>query len=235
MEMSSIALGRSPMRWLAVAAAFAFPFFFSLSVLGPDSIQWLWAGLVVAALSMRLALGAPLEHAAGDVMAAVFAAIYGSLAGYLVPLRNLGPTMSWTGSGWVILVCALSWMSDTGAYFAGRFLGRHKLAPDISPSKTWEGFFGGMAAAVGAAFFTKLVALHDLTAVDCVILGVVAGVAGPAGDLAESMIKRSYRVKDSGNLLPGHGGMMDRVDAMVFNALAVYAYYHLACAGRISV
>jgi phosphatidate cytidylyltransferase len=106
------------------------------------------------------------------------------------------------------------WAADTGAYFAGKNLGKHKLAPSISPGKTWEGWAGGalLTLAVGwaAGYFLPDIPLsHRLVAA-----GVVA-VFGPLGDLAESMLKRSAGVKDSGTFLPGHGGLLDRFDAFL--------------------
>ena len=113
----------------------------------------------------------------------------------------------------------------TGAYAAGRLFGKHKLYPRISPAKTWEGFIGGLLAAIGAAFATRAILLPDaLSVLDCVLLGLLGGIGGPLGDLAESMLKRAYAVKDSGNILPGHGGMLDRVDALMINAPLVYFY-----------
>jgi phosphatidate cytidylyltransferase len=108
---------------------------------------------------------------------------------------------------------------DTAAYFVGRLVGRHKLAPAISPGKTWEGFVAGVLIAVAVAFF----ALYDqdfLTIPESVVLGAVLGFAGAAGDLFESAVKRDLKVKDSGRLLGGHGGMLDRIDAHLFAAVA---------------
>jgi phosphatidate cytidylyltransferase len=112
---------------------------------------------------------------------------------------------------------------DTAAYFGGRALGRHKLAPAISPGKTWEGFVCGSLAAVLVVF----VALYDdrdafLTIGQSLLLGVVVALAAPLGDLFESMLKRDMGVKDSGRLLAGHGGMLDRVDAILFAFPAAY-------------
>src|SRR5262249_24991913 len=146
---------------------------------------------------------------------------------------NFGPARSWYGAGLVLLVVTISWMSDTGAYFAGRFFGRRKFAPRISPSKTWEGFAGGMAAAVLGAFFSKAIALPPLPVLDCVVIGILTGISGPLGDLAESMVKRSCKGKDSGHLFPGHGGMMDRIDSLMFNGVVVYGYYHFMLADRL--
>jgi phosphatidate cytidylyltransferase len=119
---------------------------------------------------------------------------------------------------------------DTFAYFAGRLLGRHKLAPTTSPGKTWEGFIFGTAATILIVFF----ALYDerdhfLSIPQALVLGAVIAVAGPLGDLFESSIKRDVGVKDSGQLLAGHGGMLDRVDALLFAAVA--AFYTLLAFG----
>jgi phosphatidate cytidylyltransferase len=113
------------------------------------------------------------------------------------------------------------WAGDTFAYFGGRLLGRHKMAPATSPGKTWEGFVFGTAATVFVAF----VALYKqdfLTIPQSIVLGVVLAVAGPLGDLFESLLKRDAGVKDSGALLGGHGGVLDRLDAFFFAAPAAY-------------
>jgi phosphatidate cytidylyltransferase len=112
---------------------------------------------------------------------------------------------------------------DTAAYFGGRALGRHKLAPAISPGKTWEGFVFGTLAAVLVVF----VALYEdrqefLTIGQSLLLGVVVALAAPLGDLFESMLKRDMGVKDSGRLLAGHGGVLDRIDAILFAFPAAY-------------
>jgi phosphatidate cytidylyltransferase len=113
------------------------------------------------------------------------------------------------------------WAGDIGAFFAGRMIGRHKLAPALSPGKTWEGFVFGTIATVFVAF----VALYDqkfVTIADSIFLGLVISVAGPLGDLFESGIKRDMQVKDSGRLLAGHGGVLDRLDAPLFAFVAAY-------------
>jgi phosphatidate cytidylyltransferase len=113
------------------------------------------------------------------------------------------------------------WAGDIAAFFAGRLMGRHKLAPSLSPGKTWEGFVAGTAATVFVAF----VALYKqdyLSIGESIVLGAVIAVAAPLGDLFESGIKRDMQVKDSGRLLGGHGGMLDRLDAILFAAVASY-------------
>jgi phosphatidate cytidylyltransferase len=117
---------------------------------------------------------------------------------------------------------------DIAAFFAGRLLGRHKLAPAISPGKTWEGFVAGTAATVFVAFVT-LYKQDYVTIGDSLILGAVIAIAGPVGDLFESALKRDMQVKDSGRLLGGHGGVLDRLDAPLFAAVA--SYYLLRAVG----
>jgi len=122
-----------------------------------------------------------------------------------------GAYSHWMPLGWFILI----WLNDTGAYFAGRSLGRHKLAPAISPGKTWEGWAGGLLASMGAAL---LLAAWMPAEAPWWMLALVVSVFGPAGDLAESALKRRAGVKDSGALLPGHGGILDRFDSHIFAA-----------------
>jgi phosphatidate cytidylyltransferase len=124
------------------------------------------------------------------------------------------------------------WAGDIGAFFAGRLIGRHKLAPALSPGKTWEGFAFGTICTV----FVSFVALYDdrhnyLSIGQAVVLGVVVAVAGPLGDLFESGVKRDMQVKDSGRVLAGHGGVLDRLDAPLFAFVAVY--YLLLAFGKI--
>jgi len=111
--------------------------------------------------------------------------------------------------------------ADTLAFFTGRLIGRHKLAPVISPGKTWEGLAASTVAAVLISFFA-LYHQHFLTTGESLVLGVVIAVAAPVGDLFESAVKRDFGVKDSGRLLAGHGGVLDRLDAPLFAAVAAY-------------
>jgi phosphatidate cytidylyltransferase len=113
------------------------------------------------------------------------------------------------------------WANDTAAMLAGRSLGRHKMAPAVSPGKTWEGFVAGSAASIAVAFFATY-DQHFLEIWQAVVLGVVIAVAGPVGDLFESALKRDMQVKDTGRVLGGHGGMLDRIDALLFAAIAAY-------------
>jgi phosphatidate cytidylyltransferase len=120
-----------------------------------------------------------------------------------------------------VLVTALD---DIAAYFAGTALGKHKMAPSISPAKSWEGFAGGLAGALGAgAVFGLLV--DQVTTIEGVAIGGICGLLAPAGDLVESLVKRELGIKDSGRILPGHGGFLDRLDAILFCAPAVYVLF----------
>ena len=121
----------------------------------------------------------------------------------------------------VITVILAVWGGDTFAYAGGRLLGRHKLAPMTSPGKTWEGFVFGTIATVFIVFVT-LYKQHYLTVTQSIILGAVLAIAAPLGDLFESLLKRDMKVKDTGRLLGGHGGVLDRMDALLFAAPAAY-------------
>lgn len=136
----------------------------------------------------------------------------------IMAIRNL-PEGLW----WVLASLVVTWGNDTAAYFFGRFFGRHKLYPEVSPGKTWEGFFGGFLGSVGGLFFLRAF-FPSLSVVDALAMGALGGMLGPAGDLCESMLKRAYNVKDSGWVIPGHGGMLDRIDALIFNAPMVLLY-----------
>ncbi len=138
-------------------------------------------------------------------------------------------TVSNTGGRMVLALYIIVWLGDTGAYFIGSFLGRHKLAPKISPKKSWEGVAGNYLGNVLGAWLMKATGVcPDWSPVDIVALALLLGTMGQLGDLVESTWKRSAGVKDSniGFGIPGHGGMLDRVDSLVFAAPALFAYVH---------
>jgi len=128
------------------------------------------------------------------------------------------------GTGFVILALGFAWVSDTGGYFAGRLFGKHKLYEAVSPKKTVEGAVGGLVFAVAWAIVGHAWYLKSLPLPNAVILAFVAASLGQAGDLAESLLKRSTGVKDSGQIVPGHGGILDRVDALILTSAVVYLY-----------
>jgi phosphatidate cytidylyltransferase len=160
---------------------------------------------------------------AGRFAATVTGIVYcGFLATYLSKLKVLGGPDH--GGDAVVIVLLIAWIADTGGYFAGRYLGKAKLYEAVSPKKTWAGAWGGIAGSVLGVVVLKLFFADWLTWVDVFALAIPGGILGQLGDLAESLIKRSVGVKDSGALLPGHGGILDRIDAVLFIAPYVYGY-----------
>jgi phosphatidate cytidylyltransferase len=153
------------------------------------------------------------------------------LAGLLyVPLlMSVLPLLKHEGMAhWITVSLCIAFFSDTVAYMFGRWFGKHKLYPAVSPKKTWQGAIGGVLGSLLATMVVgALWLVPDLSMGHAVALGVLANVCGQAGDLVESMIKRTHGVKDSSNLLPGHGGMLDRIDAMIYVAPVVYYYVTL--------
>lgn len=131
-----------------------------------------------------------------------------------------------TGFWWVLTVLLGVWGFDTGAFFTGHFIGRHKLAPNISPAKTWEGVIGGMILSITAALLFTTLPL-GVPWYLAILLGILIGVAATLGDLAESLIKRQTHVKDSGQIMPGHGGILDRLDSLLFGVIVVFIFAQL--------
>jgi len=177
--------------------------------------------IIVAAMAWSLLQEDPLHNASVRIGWLIATPVYvgGSLSAVAL-VRDFPPT-----GAWVFLAMALAWGSDTSAYFVGRKFGNTKLAPRISPKKTLEGAAGGLAASVVCAVIISFF-VPALGVVDAMALGVLAGTAGQAGDLWVSVLKRSSGVKDSGGILPGHGGILDRADALAFTAPATWAYGH---------
>jgi phosphatidate cytidylyltransferase len=132
------------------------------------------------------------------------------------------------GPSYVVLSIMFAWLADSGGYFAGRFLGKHKLYEAVSPKKTIEGAAGGLAGALLGAFLASFWFLKSLPIEHAIPLALVAGALGQAGDLGESLLKRSMGVKDSGAIVPGHGGILDRIDALMLTGTIVYLYTRFA-------
>lgn len=193
-----------------------------LALVGAElsGIDWMLGGILstfVLAFCLR-AFSSARAAATAAISATVMGALWicGGLA-FLILLRDIPHD----GQLALFTVLIAVWAGDTFAYFGGRVFGRHKMAPTTSPGKTWEGFVFGTAATV----FVVFIALYKqgfLTIAQSVVLGIVIAVAAPIGDLFESLLKRDAGVKDSGTLLGGHGGMLDRLDAFLFAAPAAY-------------
>jgi phosphatidate cytidylyltransferase len=159
---------------------------------------------------------------AGRYAATVSGIVYaGFLTTFLAFLKRIDPHQV---GDTVLLVLIVAWVADTGGYFAGRFLGKAKLYEAVSPKKTWAGAWGGLAGSFLGVALLKVFFATWLGWDDVVLIAIPGGILGQLGDLAESLIKRSTGVKDSGSLLPGHGGILDRIDAVLFIAPYVYVY-----------
>jgi phosphatidate cytidylyltransferase len=213
-----------PTGWLGVLGAAACPVGAWLWPQGGRSFQdWsgvLAAGAVVALLAAAMLQRGSLEQAPRSAALGALAWGYAGLLPASVVALRVREDAGWQ---WVVLLFVVTWANDTFAYFTGRFLGKRPLAPRISPKKTWEGFWGGAAGSVGGALAVKFLFLPGLSVQAAVVIGSGAAALGPIGDLSESMLKRAAGVKDSGKIIPGHGGLLDRIDAVLFVAPWVVA------------
>jgi phosphatidate cytidylyltransferase len=154
----------------------------------------------------------------------------GFFSAALVDLREFYNDSAFTyyqGGYLVISILVAIWVCDSAAYFLGTALGKHKLMPRISPNKTWEGAIAGFIFSVVTFIAAKDLFLEFLEWRDIIAIGIIIGILGQCGDLIESMIKRDSRVKDSSSIIPGHGGILDRFDSLLFTAPAVYLYLKL--------
>ena len=208
--------GRMPNETIGLAAALLFP------------LAAYARGLVAMVLVVFLLLAAvaawyvftPRANIA-DVAVTVFGPIYTSLAFSSIVLMRLCYT-DFHGALLTLGVMLSIWGNDAMAYFVGSKIGDHKLAPRISPNKSWEGFFGGLVASVIIWTGMALLKILPMNVFLAALCGVFVGIAGVVGDLFESRIKRGVGVKDSGNLMPGHGGLLDRSDSLLFGCMAAY-------------
>ncbi|MBL0218207.1 MAG: phosphatidate cytidylyltransferase [Myxococcales bacterium] len=210
--LDPIALSRYGMRDLTMFAA------------GNQVTVALILGVVVPGL-FYLFRFRDIPSVAGRYAATVAGIVYaGFLTTFLAKLKLIDPHHV---GDTVIIVLLVAWIADTGGYFAGRFLGKAKLYEAVSPKKTWAGAYGGLAGSVLGVAVLKLGFADWLSWMDVFLIAIPGGILGQMGDLAESLIKRSVGVKDSGALLPGHGGILDRIDAVLFIAPYVYTYLTL--------
>lgn len=214
---------RAPAR---VAAVLAGALFAALIAAGAGDVSaallLLVFGAIVAALYARSLLVQPLDAAYG-----VFYLGWPCIV--VVWLRNAEDGLAWTA-----LVFAVAWASDIAAYLIGSLFKGPKFWPRVSPSKTWSGFLGGLTAGVLSAVAVAEVVDTGLDAGPAAIVGLVAALATMGGDLWESALKRRFGVKDSGHLIPGHGGLLDRVDGLMFAVVAVAACRVVADLGGFS-
>jgi phosphatidate cytidylyltransferase len=148
----------------------------------------------------------------------------GLFSGAMIEIREYFPGDYQEGGFLMISMLAAIWVCDSAAFFAGSALGKHKLFPRVSPKKSWEGAIAGFIAAVIAMIVLKILLLHNLSVADAAVIGLVVGTIGQIGDLTESLLKRDAGVKDSSNIIPGHGGIFDRFDSLFLTSPVVYLY-----------
>ncbi len=202
--LASNAVGIADAKWLFVIIPFIFLLF----------IVELWRNREY-----------PFTNIAISLAGVIYIALpFGLLMYFFDPVTLSGPVHYGIVLGFLLIL----WLNDTGAYFVGSLIGKHKLFERISPGKTWEGSAGGALFALLTAWGLSFV-FHRLDVVQWLILALITIIAGTLGDLVESMLKRSLGIKDSGNILPGHGGMLDRFDAVLLSAPFVFVYLALFC------
>jgi phosphatidate cytidylyltransferase len=193
---------------------------------------WLWntAGLAAAAVSTVIVLStaqmarpdAPEGSLAGTAVSC-FVVLYLGCTGACLGWLRLWPEPDF-GIRILLLFLGSIWVGDSGAYYVGSRLGRHKMSPAISPNKTWEGLAGGAAATYAAAAALKIVLGIGLPWIHLVAVATILAITAPLGDLVESQFKRDTGTKDSSNLIPGHGGLLDRTDSLLYAAPPVLGY-----------
>jgi len=205
---------------------------FAALILGthrPDIIVPTLLATLVGIISVPILSRSPLEQSLRDGAMTMFGVLYLGLTLGTLSMTRLLPLGEWL----IFFLLLVTWASDTGAYLVGTLYGRHRLAPTISPKKTVEGLVGGLIAAIIAGYAARWWFLPELSGLDCLILATLLTITGLWGDLTESAMKRSVGMKDSGGILPGHGGMLDRLDSLLFTAPVFY--YYVTMASRLRV
>lgn len=210
------------------------PFFIATSLLPLLAAFYKRADLVFFLLVFSLVLNtcltvitaAKVRHPFELLMKANFGSFYVGLFSAFLPLIMAGQN----GAAWLLFLTTITAASDSGAYFVGRAMGRNKLCPSISPGKTVEGFIGGLVCGTVVAVLVGIAVFDRANILPLALIAFILSALGVVGDLAESLLKRSMGVKDSGTLLPGHGGILDRVDSLLLTAPVLYyiLFFNLA-------
>lgn len=218
------AQGHRPHKLLGAALGVGAAVSFCNTPLSVTDVLCASAILVPLASLLRVARGAgPMEGELGSIGVTLAGVLFvGWLMGYCIGLMGDGAER---GRDLTVFLFFVVWLADAAAFAVGTRWGRHKLLPRVSPAKTVEGALSALATAVAAAFLGRAWFFRSLSVSDALALGLLLGCSGLLGDLSESMIKRTAAVKDSGRLFPGHGGMLDRADSLLF-AGPVLFYYH---------
>jgi phosphatidate cytidylyltransferase len=212
LEWGSMSAPRSPTRVVLVVATAVLASVFTLYS-GHIAAAWLIAalGALVAAVVARGVSDRPSDAALGVIYIGIPA-----LCLVWLHRTNQGPY-------WTLMLLAITWAADIGAYAVGNVLKGPKLWPRFSPNETWSGFYGGLGAAMLTGMLVATLPLFQLNLAAAAVIGVAGGLATMAGDLWESVLKRRFGVKDSGDLIPGHGGLLDRVDGLMFAVVVIAA------------
>ncbi len=218
--------GVHPSRWVLIGGTAVLVLARHLT--GFESAAWLLSLLIFISMAIHLVTYERGRDFAASDFAATLAGIlyFGWLGGYFISLRSL-PDGMW----WIILALVSTWMVDVGGYVVGRPFGKHHFSPRLSPRKTWEGYVGGIFGGILGSVLVVVAwnAIEPSSAApvqlwQAVLLGVVLGILTPLGDLGESMVKRQFGVKDSSHLIPGHGGVWDRIDSWLWGVALGYYF-----------
>jgi phosphatidate cytidylyltransferase len=214
----------APVSPTRVAAAVAAAVLIAVFIGYRGHFIYAWLAMVLTALGAAVIARGVAERPTD----AAYGVLYiGPAALCLVWLRDSAQVMSHQGHWWIMMLFAATWAADIGAFAVGSLLKGPKLWPRFSPNKTWSGFVGGLAAATAAGSLMAGMSVFTLNPLAAALIGLTVGLATMAGDLWESALKRRFGVKDSGDLIPGHGGLLDRVDGLMF-AVVVMAALRLA-------
>jgi len=219
------AKGLRPYKTMGILSGLALSWyvFFQQGVYANLLMSVIFIGIMVLELT-RKEKGLAVYHISVTVFGVFYVAWLGShliLLRELPHLRGLDYSL---GFSFVIVAFALTWCYDTGAYFVGRWLGKHQILPSVSPGKTYEGALGGVLCSIAGIIAVRALVAPYITLFWAVCLALVASIVGQLGDLCESMMKRDVRIKDSSKTIPGHGGILDRFDSLLFTAPLIYYF-----------
>ena len=207
-------------RWITcILTVSLFAAIYLRQIMLVPAIILLWALIPMTLFMLADPRGQSTEDLGNALLGPVYVALPLALL-ILIDLRPKGPT-------WIFFLLTVIFASDTGAFYFGKLLGKHKLYEAVSPNKTWEGAIGGMVSSIMAAFFFLRLFGPCRPDLKAAILVIILCLAGQVGDLCESMLKRNHAVKDSGHILPGHGGILDRIDGLLFAIPVLYVYLSL--------
>jgi phosphatidate cytidylyltransferase len=217
--------GLSPLKWWGMAGGLALLAFMGFRQPWMMGLLVVWLLLLMSHLVFRAEVDKSLDRIGITVLGLLYIPL---LFGHMLLLRA---DYAFTGYKLMFFSMALVWICDSGAYFAGMLMGKHPLAPHVSPKKSIEGLAGGLLVTMGAAVLLQRWWLWEISPSDALLMAGGAVVLGTLGDLVESLFKRDAQVKDAGTLLPGHGGILDRFDSMLFVIPFVYWYFRLLVIG----